>query len=89
MGHYLVQFTYTPEAWAAQLKHPANRARGRQAARGGASAPTSRPPTWRSGEYDVVLIIEAPATSRSRDRAGVHCRRRSQGHTNDPTDDRR
>jgi uncharacterized protein with GYD domain len=59
MGHYLVQLSYTPEAWASQLKDPKNRVE------------IVRPVLERLGakfeatylcfgEYDLVFIMEAP-----------------------------
>ena len=64
MGHYLVQFTYTPEAWAAQLKHPANRVEAVRplVERLGAHFEATY---LAFGEYDVVLIIEAPDNVRA------------------------
>jgi uncharacterized protein with GYD domain len=59
MAHYLLQLSYTPEAWAAQLKNPANRAE--------AVRPTLERLGARFedvylsfGEYDVVAFVEAP-----------------------------
>lgn len=59
MPHYLVQATYTPEAWAALIKNPQNR---QEAVRptierlGGRSVATY----FGFGEYDIVSIFELP-----------------------------
>lgn len=59
MAHYLVQVAYTPEAWAAQVKNPADRVK--------AVAPLLEAlgarfeSTYLSfGEYDIVFFMEAP-----------------------------
>jgi uncharacterized protein with GYD domain len=57
--HYMVQLSYTPEAWAAQLKDPRNRVEivrpvlEKAGARFEATYMTF-------GEYDLVFIMEAP-----------------------------
>ncbi len=59
MPHYLVQLAYTPEAWAAQIKHPASRVDVVRPLleRLGARFETTY---LAFGEYDVVFIMEAP-----------------------------
>jgi uncharacterized protein with GYD domain len=59
VAHYLVQVAYTPEAWAAQIKNPQNRAEivGALLAKLGARFES----VYLSfGKYDVVFIMEAP-----------------------------
>ena len=59
MPRYLVQLAYTPEAWAAQLRNPQNRIEVVRPALervGGRFEGTY----FALGEYDVVLLIEAP-----------------------------
>jgi len=59
MAHFLAQLTYTPEAWAAQLKNPQDRVEivrpllERLGAR-------FESVYFAFGEYDIVLIVEAP-----------------------------
>lgn len=60
MPLYMYQAAYTPESWAAQLKNPQNRAdtvgRAVCEAAGGKMVGA-----WLSfGEYDLVLIADAP-----------------------------
>ncbi|MFI4988271.1 MAG: GYD domain-containing protein [Alphaproteobacteria bacterium] len=60
MPFYMYQLAYTPESWAAQLKNPQNRietvARPACEAVGGKLVGG-----WLCfGEYDLVLIVEAP-----------------------------
>ena len=59
MPRYLVQLAYTPEAWAAQLRNPQNRievvAPALEAVGGRFEATY-----FAFGDYDVVLIMEAP-----------------------------
>jgi uncharacterized protein with GYD domain len=59
MPQYLVQFSYTPEAWAAQLKNPTNRV---DAARPLLERLGARFETvyYAFGEDDIVFIMEAP-----------------------------
>ena len=59
MAHYLVQVAYTPEAWAAQLKHPQSRVEAVRPLleRLGARFETTY---MAFGDYDVIFIIEAP-----------------------------
>jgi uncharacterized protein with GYD domain len=60
MPHYMYQFAYTPESWAAQIKHPQNRLdtvgpAACEAAGGKMIA------AWLClGEYDAVLIADMP-----------------------------
>jgi uncharacterized protein with GYD domain len=61
MALFMYQATYTPESWAAQLKNPQNRietvSRAMCEAIGGKFIGA-----WYSfGEYDAVIIIEAPS----------------------------
>ena len=59
MSHYLVQLSYTPEAWAAQLKNPADRTQVVRLALERVGAHFEA--TYLSfGDYDVVFIMEAP-----------------------------
>jgi uncharacterized protein with GYD domain len=59
MAHYLCQLAYTNEAWAAQIKNPADRVKvvapflERLGARFEAAYLSF-------GEYDIVFIMEAP-----------------------------
>ena len=59
MAHYLLQITYTPEAWAAMLKNPHDRRAAVEPALkklGG-----SLEQAWFSfGEYDLVGIMQMP-----------------------------
>ncbi len=59
MPRYLIQLAYTPEAWAAQLRDPQNRVEVVRPAleRVGGRIEAAY---FAFGEYDVVLIIEAP-----------------------------
>ena len=59
MARYLIQASYTPEAWAAQLKNPQDR---RQAAAALIERLGGRIETWdyAFGDYDVVGIGELP-----------------------------
>ncbi|HEY8447620.1 MAG TPA: GYD domain-containing protein [Thermomicrobiales bacterium] len=59
MPHYLVQLSYTPEAWAAQLNHPEERAEQVWSALekiGGRIESLY----YAFGQYDVIAILEAP-----------------------------
>ena len=60
MAHYLVQLTYSADAWAAQLRNPQNR------------VDVTRPlfdrlgiriesVYYTFGDYDLVIVVEAPA----------------------------
>ena len=59
MAHYMIQASYTPEAWATQIKNPQNlvdRLRGAIGGLGGKIVGA-----WYSfGDYDVVVIAEYP-----------------------------
>ena len=59
MPRYLVQFAYTPEAWAAQLRNPTNRIEVVRPAleKVGGSFESVY---FAFGDYDLVLIMEAP-----------------------------
>lgn len=59
MPYYMVQAAYTSDAWAAQIKQPANRAEQLRAMmeKVGAKLVSFY---YSYGEYDVVLIVEAP-----------------------------
>lgn len=57
MGSYMIQVSYTPEAWAAQLKHPQNRIEAIRPMieRSGAKLIGA----WYAfGESDLILIVE-------------------------------
>ena len=59
MAQYLLQVSYTPEAWAAMIKKPQNRAEAVRAAieeLGG----TEKGFWFSFGDYDIVGIIEMP-----------------------------
>jgi uncharacterized protein with GYD domain len=59
MAHYLLEVTYAPEAWAALVDEPQNRAEAVQQAveQLGGSVHS----TWLAfGEYDVITIFELP-----------------------------
>jgi uncharacterized protein with GYD domain len=59
MSQFLLQVTYTPEAWAALVKNPANRKKaleGPLAKLGG-----KMDHAWFAfGEYDVMAVLELP-----------------------------
>ncbi len=59
MPHYLVQATYTPEAWAAMVQNPSNRP---EAVRALADRLGGRMASYyfAFGEYDVVGLWEYP-----------------------------
>ena len=59
MARYLVQFSYTPEAWAALLKNPQNRVEVVRPflQRLGANFESTY---FAYGDYDLVFIMEAP-----------------------------
>ena len=59
MPYYLVQATYTPEAWAAQQRNPRDRQGPAQQA---LAAVYGRLESffYSFGEYDIVLIVEVP-----------------------------
>jgi uncharacterized protein with GYD domain len=58
MPRYLVQLSYTPEAWAAQLKNPTNRVEIVRSALEKVGA-RFEATYFAFGEYDVVFIMEA------------------------------
>jgi uncharacterized protein with GYD domain len=63
MPYYLVQATYTPEAWARLVENPEDRreALGTMAERAGGTLHNS----WLSfGDQDVVLLFEMPDNTR-------------------------
>ncbi len=60
MPLYMFQFAYTPESWAAQIKHPENRIErvGKAAAE---AAGAKFVGGWLStGEFDAMILVEAP-----------------------------
>ncbi|MFZ2107996.1 MAG: GYD domain-containing protein [Roseiarcus sp.] len=60
MPHYMLQFAYTPESWAAQLKHPEARIEtvGRQVCEAAGGKLVGG---WYCfGEYDAVIIADMP-----------------------------
>jgi uncharacterized protein with GYD domain len=59
MAHYLLQVSYTPEAWAAMLKNPQDRSQAVEGAIQALGGTTEQ--FWLSfGEYDVVGIFQLP-----------------------------
>ncbi len=59
MAHYLLQVSYTPEAWAALVKHPQDRAEAVRAPVEKLGGKLER--VWLAfGEDDVVAIIDMP-----------------------------
>jgi len=59
MPHYMFQFSYTPQAWAALTKNPVDR---REAIRGLLEKQGGRliDVYYCFGEYDGVILFEAP-----------------------------
>lgn len=59
MAHYLMQLSYTPEAWAGLVSSPRNRIKDVEPAikKAGMKLVNSY---LSFGEYDIVLIIDAP-----------------------------
>jgi len=59
MARYLIQVSYTPESWAAQIKNPSNRleAVAEMLAPAGITFVDAY---YAFGEFDVVAIIEGP-----------------------------
>jgi len=57
--HYLLQAAYTPDAWAAQLKSPQNRAEAIRPAieRLGGRIECAY---LAFGEYDIVIVVDMP-----------------------------
>ena len=59
MAHYLLQLSYKPEAWAAMIKNPQDRAQAVETAVQKLGGKMER--FWLSfGEYDIVGIVEMP-----------------------------
>jgi uncharacterized protein with GYD domain len=59
MPTYMLQAAYTPESWAAQISHPQNRADELQQ-RCAVHGVRVLSFYYAFGEYDVVVIVEAP-----------------------------
>jgi uncharacterized protein with GYD domain len=59
MAHFLIQATYTPEAWAAMARNPEDRREAIQQLLQKAGA-SLRDLYFCFGEYDVALVCEAP-----------------------------
>ena len=59
MADYLLQLSYSPEAWAAMIKHPQNRL---EAVRGSVEKLGGKVgPFWLSfGDHDMVGVLEMP-----------------------------
>jgi uncharacterized protein with GYD domain len=59
MAHYLIQVSYTPEAWAAMVKNPHDRA---EAVRGAVEKLGGKMERfWMSfGEFDILGVVEMP-----------------------------
>ena len=59
MAHYLVQGSYTPSSWAAQIKNPQNRIEqvGKMFASKGIKILSGY---YSFGEFDLCLILEGP-----------------------------
>lgn len=60
MLHYLIQFSYLPEAWATMIENPQNRA---EAVRPAAEALGGTVENWWmaiGGEHDAVAIVSMP-----------------------------
>jgi len=60
MALYMYQAAYTPESWAAQLKHPENRAEKVGRALCEAAGGKLVGAWYCFGEYDLVLVAEMP-----------------------------
>ena len=59
MAHYLVQVSYTPEAWAAMVKNPQDRAQAVEGAIKKLGGKMER--FWMSfGEFDIVGVVDMP-----------------------------
>jgi uncharacterized protein with GYD domain len=59
MAYYLVQVSYTPEAWAAMIKNPQDRAQAVKSAIEKLGGRMER--FWLSfGDYDIIGITEMP-----------------------------
>jgi uncharacterized protein with GYD domain len=60
MAHYLVQVAYTPEAWAAMVKNPHDRAQAVESSIKKLGGKMER--FWMSfGEYDIIGIVDMPS----------------------------
>jgi uncharacterized protein with GYD domain len=60
MAHYLVQVAYTPEAWAAMLKNPQDRAEAVEGAIKKLGGKMER--FWMSfGEFDIIGLVDMPS----------------------------
>jgi uncharacterized protein with GYD domain len=59
MPNYMLQASYTPESWAAQISHPQNREDEMQQ-RCAVHGVKVLCFYYAFGEYDVVVIVEAP-----------------------------
>jgi uncharacterized protein with GYD domain len=59
MAFYMLQASYTPESWAAQIRHPQNR-EDELKQRCAVHGVQVRYFYYTFGEYDVVVIVEAP-----------------------------
>jgi uncharacterized protein with GYD domain len=59
MAKYMLQMSYTPDAWSKQLKNPVNRLELVKPVieKAGAKVESAY---YAFGEYDVVLIVDAP-----------------------------
>jgi uncharacterized protein with GYD domain len=59
VAHYLMQLSYTPEAWAGLVKSPRNRIKDVEPAikKAGMKLVNSY---MSFGEYDIIAIVEAP-----------------------------
>lgn len=59
MGLYMIQGSYTPQAWAAQIKNPSNRldAVAQMMAKSGVKFHGAY---YAFGEFDIVIIAEGP-----------------------------
>ncbi len=59
MAHYLIQVSYTPEAWAAMVKNPHDRAEAVEGAVKKLGGKMER--FWMSfGEFDIVGVVDMP-----------------------------
>lgn len=59
MSHYLLEISYTPEAWAAMLKNPQDRAQAIEGTVKKLGGSVER--FWMAfGKYDVIGIVEMP-----------------------------
>ena len=61
MAHFLIQVAYTPEAWAAMVKNPQDRAAAVEPAVKKLGGSMER--FWLSfGDYDIVGVVQMPDT---------------------------